>query len=54
MTPEKNNKEIEREKARGKRRLQERMAEEAEAQKLIDDYKKQPPEEPYIDADEQV
>jgi hypothetical protein len=48
----KKNTELENERLRGKKRYQERLAEEQEAERLIDDYKKQPPEEPEVDAEE--
>jgi hypothetical protein len=48
----KKNTEAENEKLRGKKRYQERLAEEREADRLIDDYKHKPPEEPEIDAEE--
>jgi hypothetical protein len=44
MNKEKNYKEHENEVARGKKRYQERLIEDEEAQRLIDEYKKHPQE----------
>lgn len=46
------NTEYEQEVANGKRKYQERLQEEREAQQLIDDFKKKPPEQPEIDIEQ--